>query len=1210
MGADPLAWMQDNDTSPVKEVTTKPVERRKKSRSKKSDSGLDVDLLEQTFAALAPQGEALVQRFYAELFERYPDVKPMFDNTTVAEQEKKLLAALQLVVNSLRKPEVLANALTQLGAKHHEYGAKPEHYTAVAETLLDVMAEFAGELWTNDVHTAWSKALNTVATIMLAAKQTDNTGEEDETMAASKKVVGEKIQENLQDNMDAIRMSSAINNAMTPIMMVDRNLVVTYANKATVDLLKQHEVTLQSVYAGFSADNLIGTNIDTFHKNPAHQRRLLSDPGNLPYQTDIDIGSLKFSLNVTAQIDTAGEYIGTTLEWSDVTEVRAKESVVARLQGTVDGAMTAMMMVDRDFVVTYANGSTLDLLKKHEAALASVYSGFSADNIVGSCIDIFHKNPAHQRKMLSDPANLPYQTDIEIGDLKFALNVTAIMDSEGSYVGNALEWSDVTSIRQKESVVARLQGTVDGAMTAMMMVDRDFVVTYANGSTLDLLKKHEAALASVYPGFSADNIVGSCIDTFHKNPAHQRKMLSDPANLPYQTDIGIGDLKFALNVTAIMDSEGSYVGNALEWSDVTELRAKESVVARLQGTVDGAMTAMMMVDRDFVVTYANGSTLDLLKKHEAALASVYPGFSADNIVGSCIDTFHKNPAHQRKMLSDPTNLPYQTDIEIGDLKFALNVTAIIDAGGHYVGNALEWSDVTSIRQKEFEVARLQSAVDGAQANFMLCDADLNITYCNPAVVEMMRIRQNELRQVWSSFNVDKLVGSNIDAFHKNPAHQRALLSDSSRLPAKAEIKVAGLEFEVNATMIDGPNGEYLGNMVEWKDITEQKNAERQVQGLIDGAVEGRLDTRITTDQFKGFLLNLGEGINRLMDAVTEPVQETRRVISGLADGDLTQSMDGEFEGEFAELRDAVNATMNKLLSMVNEIGTASGTIASAANEISQGTADLSQRSEEQASSLEETASSMEELTGTVRQNADNAREANQLANSARDEASKGGEVVGKAITAMSEINQSSKKIADIIGVIDEIAFQTNLLALNAAVEAARAGEQGRGFAVVAAEVRNLAQRSASAAKEIKSLINDSVEKVTEGSKLVDQSGATLDEIVGSVKKVSDIIAEIASAGQEQASGIDQINKAVTQMDEMTQQNAALVEEAAASSEAMNDQAVTLDELIGFFKTGENTRSTGASAPQRVARPAATARPASTRRPASKKEEGGSEWEEF
>ena len=517
------------------------------------------------------------------------------------------------------------------------------------------------------------------------------------------------------------------------------------------------------------------------------------------------------------------------------------------------------------------------------------------------------------------------------------------------------------------------------------------------------------------------------------------------------------------------------------------------------------------------------------------------------------------------------------------------------------------TDVTADVAKELEVARLKSAVDGAHSNFMICDANLNITYCNPAVVRMLRAHQNDLRQLWPSLDVDNIVGTNIDSFHKNPAHQRALLSDASRLPAKAEIKVAGLEFEVNATMITGPNGEYMGNMVEWKDITEEKNAERQIQELIDGAVAGQLNSRITTDRFEGFLLNLGEGINRLMDAVVEPVQETRRVISGLADGDLTQSMNGEFGGEFAELRDAVNATMNKLLSMVNEIGTASGTIASAANEISQGTADLSQRSEEQASSLEETASSMEELTGTVRQNADNAREANQLANSARDEATKGGEVVGKAITAMSDINQSSKKIADIIGGIDEIAFQTNLLALNAAVEAARAGEQGRGFAVVAAEVRNLAQRSASAAKEIKSLINDSVEKVTEGSKLVDQSGATLEEIVGSVKKVSDIIAEIASAGQEQASGIDQINKAVTQMDEMTQQNAALVEEAAASSEAMNDQASALDDLIGFFKTGENTRRSAAPV-QHATRPAA-ASPASARRPAPK-DNGGSEWEEF
>ena len=236
-----------------------------------------------------------------------------------------------------------------------------------------------------------------------------------------------------------------------------------------------------------------------------------------------------------------------------------------------------------------------------------------------------------------------------------------------------------------------------------------------------------------------------------------------------------------------------------------------------------------------------------------------------------------------------------------------------------------------------------------------------------------------------------------------------------------------------------------------------------------------------------------------------------------------------------------------------------------AGEISQGNVDLSQRTEEQASSLQQTASSMEQLTSTVKQTADNAQQATRLSHTAHEEATKGGEVVGKTIEAMSEINAASKKIADIIGVIDEIAFQTNLLALNAAVEAARAGEQGRGFAVVAAEVRNLAQRSATAAKEIKGLINDSVEKVNHGTQLVDTSGQSLEEILNAVKKVNDIIAEIATASQEQSAGIDQINKAITQMDEVTQQNAALVEQAAAGSESLNDQAINLNQMMTVFK---------------------------------------------
>jgi methyl-accepting chemotaxis protein len=326
-----------------------------------------------------------------------------------------------------------------------------------------------------------------------------------------------------------------------------------------------------------------------------------------------------------------------------------------------------------------------------------------------------------------------------------------------------------------------------------------------------------------------------------------------------------------------------------------------------------------------------------------------------------------------------------------------------------------------------------------------------------------------------------------------------------------------------------------------------------------------LSERIKTDQFEGAANALTQSFNQLLDAVATPLNEAQAVLAALAGNDLTKTMTGAYQGEFEQMKTSLNAAVTNLIQTISTVREAVEAVTTGSEEISKGSEDLSQRTSEQASSLEETSASMEEMTSTVKQSADNAKQANQLAIAAREVAEKGGAVTVRAVDAMGEINKSSKKIADIITVIDEIAFQTNLLALNAAVEAARAGEHGRGFAVVASEVRNLAQRSATAAKEIKGLINESIQRVMDGSELVNQSGKTLEEIVNSVKRVTDIIAEISAASQEQASGIDQVNKAIMQMDGATQQNAALVEQTTSASQTMRQQAAGLLSHVSVFK---------------------------------------------
>jgi methyl-accepting chemotaxis protein len=500
--------------------------------------------------------------------------------------------------------------------------------------------------------------------------------------------------------------------------------------------------------------------------------------------------------------------------------------------------------------------------------------------------------------------------------------------------------------------------------------------------------------------------------------------------------------------------------------------------------------------------------------------------------------------------------------EIGEIARVVDKLKI--AGAEQARSEAEKATREAETRRVFEEnTRIRVALDNCTTNVMVADVGRNIVYMNKSVTEMLKGAEADLRKELSHFDAGKLIGANIDSFHKNPAHQRNLLDRLSG-PYRTTISVGGRSFALTANPVLDSKGERLGSVVEWRDITIERKIEEEVDAVVNAAVNGNFRETIALEGKEGFMRTLAEAMNRLCRGVADAMDDVNASLTALSEGDLSKRINGTYSGMFDDLKNNFNTTVEKLSEIVTEVVVAANEVTSAATEITTGTNDLSQRTEQQASNLEETASSMEEMASTVKQNADNAGQANQLAISARSVATDGGSIVGKAVEAMSRIEASSQKIADIIGVIDEIAFQTNLLALNAAVEAARAGDAGKGFAVVASEVRSLAQRSSEAAKDIKALIVESGSQVKDGVKLVNDTGRSLTDIVDSIKRVADIISEITAASKEQSTGIEEINNAVSQMDEMTQQNSALVEENAAASRTLQEQAQNMLERMSYF----------------------------------------------
>ena len=472
--------------------------------------------------------------------------------------------------------------------------------------------------------------------------------------------------------------------------------------------------------------------------------------------------------------------------------------------------------------------------------------------------------------------------------------------------------------------------------------------------------------------------------------------------------------------------------------------------------------------------------------------------------------------------------------------------------------------VDETRRKAEANRRVKVALDNVSANVMVADENRNIIYMNDAVEKMLRQNESAIQQGVPRFKLDTLIGSSMDLFHKNPDHQARILAQLTD-SIEANLTLGGRHFNLVANPVIDENNKRLGSVVEWSDETEIRKVQDNLNNLIEGVQQGSLDSRIDNTGMSGFYKTLSDNINQMMGAIQSPIDDANSALDQLNNGVLTYRMNKNLQGSFAELANNFNNSLQRQHEVISSIREKAIGVVDRGKIVASSASDMSQRAEENAASLEETAASVEQITATVHANAESAKLAANLVEQVHGVANDGADVSTDAANAMGKISEASSQIAEIVGLIDSIAFQTNLLALNAAVEAARAGEHGRGFAVVASEVRALAQRSADASKDIRQLIEDSNQRVQSGEELVRNSADSLSDIKNVVKKLSDLIQDINSASQEQSNGIEQINTAVGQLDQVNQQNSAVNEELATLSKSLEDDAVEMNRETGFFR---------------------------------------------
>ena len=746
------------------------------------------------------------------------------------------------------------------------------------------------------------------------------------------------------------QLTQILENLGTNVLVADKSRKLVYMNRRSRETLEGMEADLEAQFGLNSADLLNGS-IDRLHGTSAKRiARLLSDPENLPHRADIKVGKKLLSLDVNAMTDLNGQFIGTIVNWEDITEKQTLQEGMTRIQRLVENAPINIMMADRDLKLTYLNPKSVETFKKLEQ-----YLPCRADDMVGKNIDIFHKNPAFQRGILANPANLPRQANIRLGPEILDLNASAILDDKGDYIGPMVSWSIITEKIALENQATRIQNLVENAPINIMMCDRDLNLTYLNPKSKETFKQ----LAQYLP-CRVEDMIGKNLDIFHKNPAYQRGILSNPANLPRQALIHLGPETLDLQASAILDKDGEYIGPMVSWSLVTERLALENASTRVNNMVDKANINILMADTDLKIVYMNQASLNTLRKLQQ-----YLPVPAERTVGQSIDIFHKNPAYQRQILSNPANLPHHAEIQLGPEWLELNVAAIADKAGNYTGPMVTWSIITDDKRARERDVQVREQITGVSTE----------------------LGGNSSSMV----NMANMMASNAE---ENASQANNVSSAAEQVSANVSSVAAAVE-EMSATIREVSKTVVQSSEVTQKAVKMSQTASSMISQLGDSSKEIGQVTKVIANiaqQTNILALNAtieaaragdaGKGFAVVANEVKELAKSTAK---------MTEDISSRIAGIQTSTKGAVDA-IEEINRIMTEVDSLSSTVASAVEEQSATTNEISR-------SMSEASTGVNEIVRNITGVADAAKDNSQQALKTKE----GAEGLGKLAGRLTEI---------------------------------------------------------------------------------------------------------------------------------------------------------------------------------------------------------------